>query len=58
MIPDEFETVEEVLEARKNQLLEILDRLKPDILIIELFPFGRRRFSPELIPVIKQANKI
>ena len=58
LIPDEFENVEEVLEARKNQLLEILNCLQPDILIIELFPFGRRRFSPELIPLVEQANKI
>ncbi|GGA39566.1 hypothetical protein CYANOKiyG1_57710 [Okeania sp. KiyG1] len=57
LIPEQFENVEEVLETRKNQLLEILERLQADILMIELFPFGRRRFSPELIPLIEQANK-
>ncbi|MGL5792804.1 MAG: glycosyltransferase family protein, partial [Waterburya sp.] len=29
---------------------------QPDILIIELFPFGRRRFSFELIPLIEKAK--
>ena len=58
LIPGEFQTLEEVLEARKNQLLKILARLQPDILMIELFPFGRIKFAPELIPLLEQANKI
>ena len=41
---------------RTNMLLETCDRFKPDILIIELFPFGRRRFSFELIPLIEKAK--
>ena len=41
---------------RTNMLLETCDRFKPDILIIELYPFGRRRFSFELIPLIEKAK--
>lgn len=53
---DESLTMEEVEEKRKNLLLDTCDRFQPDILIIELFPFGRRRFSFELIPLVEKAK--
>ncbi|MDY7024304.1 MAG: glycosyltransferase, partial [Cyanobacteriota bacterium] len=49
-------TLAEVEEIRKEQLLNVFNRIQPDILIIELFPFGRRRFSFELIPLVEQAK--
>ena len=49
-------TMEEVEEKRRNMLLDTCDRFGPDILIIELFPFGRRRFSFELIPLMEKAK--
>jgi predicted glycosyltransferase len=49
-------TLAEVQEIRKNQLLEIFDRFQPDILTIELFPFGRGKFSFELIPVLERVK--
>ncbi|MCU0523289.1 MAG: glycosyl transferase [Elainella sp. Prado103] len=55
-IPPEFESVEAVFESRKQQLLQTFDRFQPDVLMIELFPFGRRRFSPELIPLVEAAK--
>ncbi|MGL5082877.1 MAG: glycosyltransferase family protein [Microcoleaceae cyanobacterium] len=53
---DQTLSMAEVEEARTEQLLAICDRFQPDILIIELFPFGRRRFSFELIPLLEQAK--
>ena len=53
---DDSLTMEEVEEKRKNILLSTCDRFQPDILIIELFPFGRRRFSFELIPLLEKAK--
>jgi predicted glycosyltransferase len=47
-------SLEEVQEIRKNQLLEVCDRFQPDIFAIELFPFGRGKFSFELIPVLEK----
>jgi predicted glycosyltransferase len=47
-------TLAEVQELRKNQLLEILDRIQPDLLLIELFPFGRKQFRFELLPMLDQ----
>lgn len=55
---DEHLTISEVEEKRKNILLATCDRFKPDILIIELYPFGRRRFSFELIPLVEKAKSM
>ena len=50
--------MDEVEEKRRNILLETCDRFQPDILIIELYPFGRRRFSFELIPLVEKAKSM
>ncbi len=49
-------TMAEVETIRTKMLLDTCDRFQPDILIIELFPFGRRRFSFELIPLVEKAK--
>jgi predicted glycosyltransferase len=53
---DDNLTMPAVEMMRTNMLLSICDRFQPDILIIELFPFGRRRFSFELIPLMEKAK--
>ena len=53
---DDSLTMEEAETIRTNMLLDTCDRFQPDILIIELFPFGRRRFSFELIPLMEKAK--
>jgi predicted glycosyltransferase len=57
-VPEGFETAESLMEIRKQQMLDEVERFRPDILMVELFPFGRRRFSTELIPVIEAAKAI
>jgi predicted glycosyltransferase len=49
-------SLEEVQVSRQQQLLKVLHDFQPDVLMIELFPFGRRRFSFELIPLIEAAK--
>ena len=49
-------TIEEVKQIRRDTLLQVCDRFKPDILIVELFPFGRKRFSFELLPLLNKAK--
>ncbi|MEL6454026.1 MAG: glycosyl transferase, partial [Cyanobacteria bacterium J06623_5] len=49
-------TLEEAKNFRQQQLLTILQVFRPDVLIVELFPFGRRRFSFELIPLLESAK--
>ncbi|MDV2990475.1 MAG: hypothetical protein N4J56_000129 [Chroococcidiopsis sp. SAG 2025] len=46
-------TVEEVKEARKKILIAECDRIKPDCLITEFFPFGRHKLLFELIPLVE-----
>lgn len=41
------------LTQRRDELLEIFYRVKPDMVIIEAFPFGRRQMRFELIPLIE-----
>ncbi|WNZ43792.1 glycosyltransferase [Leptolyngbya boryana CZ1] len=49
-------TLEEVQEMRRAELLRVFDCFQPDVFMVELFPFGRRRFSFELIPLLERAK--
>jgi predicted glycosyltransferase len=53
---DPHQDLEAVFDLRTSMLLELVDSFEPDLLVIELFPFGRRRFSTELIPWIERAK--
>ncbi len=55
-VVDDAFTLTEVQEIRKNLLLSVVDNFQPDVLMIELFPFGRRRFSFELIPLLERVK--
>ena len=46
--------LEETKEARKATILAEYERFRPDVLIVELFPFGRRKFTFELIPLLER----
>jgi predicted glycosyltransferase len=48
-VPEGFQTVDQALEHRRDLLLQAVQKFQPDVLVVELFPFGRRRFSSELI---------
>ena len=43
-------------DQRRAELLGAFERINPDILMIELFPFGRRQFRFELIPLLELAK--
>ena len=45
-------TLEQVQQVRKHRLRELYDAIRPDVLLIELFPFGRKRFAFELLPLL------
>lgn len=49
--------LEETQRARQRQLLDLFENLRPEVLVIELFPFGRKQFSFELIPLLKRASQ-
>jgi predicted glycosyltransferase len=42
--------------TRTAVILDTLNDLKPDILLTELFPFGRRKFEFELLPLLESAK--
>lgn len=44
------------LDRRRDILLGILDRVRPDALITEAYPFGRRIMRFELVPLIARAR--
>jgi predicted glycosyltransferase len=41
---------------RRESLLRAFDKFQPDILVTELFPFGRKQFSFELLPLLARAR--
>ena len=43
-------------EARRDALLAALDSTRPDVVVIETFPFGRRAFRFEIEPLIEAAR--
>lgn len=49
---DPQKSVEEVKLERRKQLLDLVKNENPDFFLIELYPFGRRAFKFELIPVL------
>jgi predicted glycosyltransferase len=54
--PDGTPAGEELLARRRETLLSLLNGLKPDIVITEAFPFGRRKMQFELIPFMQAAR--
>ncbi len=50
-------SLEETFDRRRAMMLEACERLSPDILLVELYPFGRGQFSTELKPLLKLAKR-
>ena len=43
-------------DARMDQILSLFRQLHPDVLLIELYPFGRKKFEFELLPLLEAAK--
>ena len=50
-------TLEQIKADRQKRLLALFEREKPDIFLIELYPFGRKAFRFELDPVLDALSK-
>ncbi len=50
-------TLEEAWEERRRELLGCFDEFNPDALLVELFPFGRRKFAGELTALLERARQ-
>ncbi len=44
------------LATRRDTMLRLLRERRPDVVLVELFPFGRRKFGPELLPLLETAR--
>ena len=50
---EKYLTVDQVKAERQKRLFTLFEREKPDLFLVELFPFGRKAFRFELDPVLK-----
>ena len=51
-------TADQALELRRDTMLHYLATERPAALVIELFPFGRKKFESELLPLLDAARAI
>ncbi|MCE7986885.1 MAG: hypothetical protein DYG89_37400 [Caldilinea sp. CFX5] len=51
------QSLAEIKAARTALILETYTRLQPEILVVELFPFGRKKFAFELMPLLAQIRR-
>lgn len=42
--------------ARLDQILSLFRQLRPEVLLVELYPFGRKKFEFELLPLLEEAT--
>ncbi len=53
---DRRRSLDRALAARRRILLETFHTVAPDVVLIELFPFGRRKFRDELEPMLQEVR--
>ena len=53
---DRRRTLKSVLRSRREKILQIFEKVRPDVLIVEFYPFGRLDFSGELLPLLEAAG--
>jgi predicted glycosyltransferase len=49
-------SVEDARVERREAILRTFRSLRPEAIVIELFPFGRAKFAQELIPLLEEAR--
>ncbi|MEN3330167.1 MAG: hypothetical protein V7638_4974 [Acidobacteriota bacterium] len=49
-------SVERALDRRKKMIRVTFDNLRPVVVLVELFPFGRKKFANEILPLLKAAR--
>jgi predicted glycosyltransferase len=55
---DDSHTVAQAQQIRMEIMRKALFSAKPDVLLIELFPFGRKKFAGELIALLEDARAL
>lgn len=54
---DKRYTVESAQQKRRGAILSAFEDLMPKGVIVELFPFGRKKFANEIIPLLEKAKE-
>jgi predicted glycosyltransferase len=54
---DRRRSPERALELRRERMLAVNAELRPDVVLVELFPFGRKKFARELVPLLEAARE-
>lgn len=54
---DERYSVKEALALRRQLILDSYALSRPEVVLIELFPFGRKKLAGELLPLLKIARR-
>lgn len=54
---DRRRTVERAQQLRRELILQTYRALRPRAVVVELFPFGRKKFAGELMPVLEAARQ-
>jgi len=55
---DDRHSVDDAFALRRAALLAALQRTRPAGLVIEMFPFGRKKFAAELVPLLEAAHAL
>jgi predicted glycosyltransferase len=50
-------TLERAWTLRRERVLNTLRAVRPDSVVVELFPFGRAKFARELVPLLEEARR-
>lgn len=59
LVDDEDRPIDDAFKAsRRDRLIVEFDKVAPDVLIIEAFPFGRRQMRFELLPLLRHARAV
>jgi predicted glycosyltransferase len=53
---DPATNVEVIQKRRREIVLETYHMCRPSVIVVELFPFGRKRLANELLPMLEQAR--
>lgn len=54
---DEHYSLEAAHEIRRRMILNAYATYQPEVILIELFPFGRKKFACELLPLLKTVKR-
>jgi predicted glycosyltransferase len=55
---DRRRSLARTMELRGRRMLEVFEQLQPEVVMTELYPFGRMSFSSEVLPLLEAARAV